>query len=331
MANKKQKTRSRLRTIAIGIGVLVLVVIVIAVGLIFWFRHRDGGTGPLTDAGSTAHTITVNGQQRTFRLYRPASVSTTAPTPLVVMLHGALGTGKQAEDSYGWDAKADAAHFIVAYPDGLNRSWAVSNNCCGPPAANHVDDVAFITQMVQAISDQLSIDKNRIYVSGISNGGALAYRLACNTDVFAAIGPDSTDLLGDCPSPKPISVIHIHGLADTTFPFMGGPGKRNNTGQGKYPSDTSGPAIPDLIATWRKVDSCPDPTTSTSGAVTTYIADCPNGRSVELVTIDGAGHQWPGGAPEKPAAELLVQLDPPSTALNATDTIWDFFSKHPKM
>jgi polyhydroxybutyrate depolymerase len=270
--------------------------------------------------------MTIGGLERSYRVYRPKDVPASAP--LVVVLHGALGSAQQAENSYGWDQQADSGHFVVAYPDGYHRTWAASTGCCGPPAAQHVDDTAFITAVVQQISASLPIDQHRIYATGISNGGAMDYRLACDTDIFAAIGPDSTNLLGDCASPDPISVIHIHGLADETFPFNGGPGKRNNGGTGANPADTSGAPIPQMIGTWEKVDQCAAPASHASGAVTTSIANCPDGRSVELITIAGAGHQWPG-APSPKGPEAL-QLDPPFMGLDATSTIWNFFQAHPK-
>jgi polyhydroxybutyrate depolymerase len=149
----------------------------------------------------------------------------------------------------------------------------------------------------------------------------LAYRLACDTSLFAAIGPDSATLLGECPSPHPLSVIHIHGLADQNVPFAGG------AGDGFAKID--GPPVPSTIAQWRAVDSCAAASASTAGAVTTSIARCPGGNEVELITIAGAGHQWPGSAP-RPVSEKLLGTDAPSQALNATATIWAFFAAHPR-
>ena len=134
--------------------------------------------------------------------------------PLVVLRHGGFVSGNQAEEAYGWDAAADAHGLVVAYPDGEGRAWDVGGGCCGKPATEHVDDVAFVTQVVTTLEHELPIDADRVYATGISNGGLLAYRLACDTDVFAAIGPDSATLLGGCPSPARISVIHAHGTAD---------------------------------------------------------------------------------------------------------------------
>jgi polyhydroxybutyrate depolymerase len=269
--------------------------------------------------GQSTQTITVGGRERSFQVYRP--VSLPARVPLVVMLHGGFGSASQAESYYGWDAEADRNQFVVAYPDGVNRAWAVGGGCCGTPGTTGVDDVAFITAVVTRLSGQLPIDPNRVYATGISNGGLTAYRLACDTSVFAAIGPDSATLLGDCPSPKPVSIIHIHGTADHNIPYDGSPG----TGFAKI----DGPAVPDVVAMWTGVDSCPAPSVTTNGSVTTSMAACPQGRSVELITIDGAGHQWPG-SPSRPAVEKLLGLDPPSNALDATDTIWRFFAAHPR-
>jgi polyhydroxybutyrate depolymerase len=260
--------------------------------------------------GSSTQTITVGGLQRVFYVYRPASLPASGPVALVVMLHGGYGSGTQAENSYGWDAEADRGEFLVAYPDGIDHAWAVGDGCCGVPGHTNVDDVAFIRQMVAALGRDLPVDPTRVYATGISNGGLLAYRLACETSVYAAIGPDSATLLGPCPSPASISIIHLHGTADRNVPYNGG------LGAGAAAID--GPAIPALIATWRSVDRCATPSVATAGPVTTSVADCPEGRAVELITIDGAGHQWPGA---RPLVQRLLHTDPPSTALNATDTI----------
>ncbi|MFG1885851.1 alpha/beta hydrolase family esterase [Micromonospora sp. NPDC049102] len=295
-------------------------------------QHETGpvSTVPGVPTGSSAHTLVADGQERGFRLYRPTNLAQSTPAPLVVMLHGALGTGSQAESSYGWNAQADRKGFVVAYPDGLSRSWAVSPECCGPPARDGVNDVAFIQKLVATVADQLPVDRTRIYATGISNGGMLAYRLACDTTLFAAIGPVAATQLGPCSSPAPISVIHVHGMADQTVPLNGGPGKRDNDGTGRNPVKIDGPPIPDLLARWRTTDGCGAPATTASGPVRTSVATCPEGRAVELATIDDAGHQWPGATGPRPEAQRLLDLDPPATALDATETIWRFFEAHPR-
>lgn len=279
----------------------------------------DTSTAAAVPTGSSSQTITVDGLRRSFLVYRPATLPLTQPVPLVLMIHGGGGTAAAAERSYGWDTEADTGHFLVAYPDGINHGWSVGGGCCHFTASPTVeDDVAFVSQLVVTLSHELPINPAQVYATGISEGGMMSYRLACQTSVFTAIGPDSATLLGDCPSPTPTSVIHIHGTADTRIPYDG------SAGSGVH--RIHGPAIPALNTAWRTTDRCSPPSTTRSGTVTTSTAACADGRDVTLVTIDGAGHQWPGAACNLRCTTGTA--DPPSTALNATHTIWQFFSTH---
>ena len=255
------------------------------------------------------HTMPFGGLERSYRIHKPAGLAAAAP--LVVMLHGAFGDAEQAENSYGWDALADSAKFVVAYPDGIGQTWN-AHGCCGKAERENIDDVGFITTMVGEISAALPIDQSRIYAAGISNGGIMSYALACNSCIFAAIGPDSATQLDPCPAPHPTSVIHIHGTADRLVPYNGGQGA----------STVNGPSIPDVNAFWRKVDQCGPPEVTIKPPLTTSTAACADRRSVELITIDGGRHQWPGGT------TFLERLHP-TEALSATQTIWQFFAAHP--
>jgi len=232
--------------------------------------------------GTSSHTINVGGRDRTYRLYKPAGLP--APAPLVVMLHGGFGSAEQAERAYGWDELASLDKFVVAYPDGVSRAWnANGGGCCGPPARRGIDDVAFISAAVADIVRNVSINSSRVYAAGISNGGIMSYTLACNTGVFAAIGPDAATQLDACRSPHPTSVMAIHGTADPLVPYDGGQGL----------SVIDGPSVPDVNAFWRNVDQCGTAVVTTDGPVTTSTAECAEGRGAVLVTIDGGGHQWP--------------------------------------
>lgn len=296
----------------------VLLAVFAAGGLTGCVPLRAGGKPGPVPAGSSSYVITVGGIARSFVLYRPAQLSD--PAPLVLMLHGGFGSARQAERSYGWDAEADAGHFLVAYPDGLGRAWNTGGGCCGRPAARHVNDVAFITAVVTAIERRVPVDRRRVFATGISNGGIMAYTLACRSTIFAAIAPDSATELARCPDPNPLSVLHIHGTADHNIPYNGGPGGG--------PARIDGPAVPAINAAWRRTDHCAAPRIRTRGAVTTSVATCPDGRAVELITIAGAGHQWPGSA-SRPLIQRILHLDPPSQALDATAVIWRFFAAHP--
>ena len=248
--------------------------------------------------GTSLHRMNIGGHDRTFRLFKPAGVPASAS--LVVVLHGYSGSGKQAERDYGWDQFAESNRFVVAYPDGLSRAWNVNGEgCCGRPGREGVDDIAFISAAVADISRNVSINPSRVYATGISNGGIMSYTLACNTGVFAAIGPNAATQLDPCPSPHPTSVMHIHGNADRLIPYNGGQGF----------SVVNGPSVPEVNAFWRNVDQCAAPTATTSGLVTTSTAGCADNRGVVLITVDGGGHEWPPFA---------------------TQTLWQFFEAHPR-
>jgi polyhydroxybutyrate depolymerase len=273
-------------------------------------------------AGKSLESITVGGLTRTYIVYVPQAPANTL-MPLVVMLHGGLGTAAQAEKSYGWDQIADANKAVIIYPDGVDKTWN-AGTCCGQAAAKNVDDVQFINKIIDVTAQNVPIDTKRVYATGISNGGMMVYRLACELpNVFAAVGPDSASMTVGCtnPAPQPISVLHIHGLADQNVPFAGGAGTKG------FAKD-SRPSVPSVIDFWRTLDKCSPAASSKAGLVTTSIASCPNNLSVGLITIDGAGHQWPGSVAEGPVISKLLGLDPPSTALNATQTFWNFFSQH---
>ncbi|MBB5868831.1 polyhydroxybutyrate depolymerase [Allocatelliglobosispora scoriae] len=299
-------------------GVAVLAV---AVSLTACQPRHDAAPADRLARGSSSHSITVDDRERTFGLYAPRSLPSGSAVPLVVMLHGGFGTGAQAQEAYGWDEEADRGGFVVAYPDGLNRAWAVGAGCCGQPGRQAVDDVAFVEAVVAAVGRLTPIDPARVYATGMSNGALLSYRLACDSRLFAAIAPVAGTQLGDCAPPAPVSVLHVHGGADANVAFDGSPG----AGVAKI----DGPPVPEVLAGWRAIGECGEPVVTVDGEVTTSSSQCANGREVELVLVAGAGHQWPGSRP-KTAVEKLLGLDPPSDALDATAVIWRFFAAHPR-
>jgi polyhydroxybutyrate depolymerase len=267
------------------------------------------GTAPpgvTVPVGSSTHTVEVGGTERALRLYRPADLPDLAA--LVVKLHGGFGSARQAESAYGWNALAEREGFAVAYPDGLDRAWNAGGGCCGRSARTGVDDVAFIRAAVAAVGRMVPIDPRRVFATGMSNGGMMAYRLACDTDVFAAVAPVAATQLGACPAPDPVSLIHIHGTADSRVRFDGEPGIGV--------AQIDGPPVPDVIAAWRGIDGCAAPAHQSAGPVTRSRAECRDGRVVELVTVAGVDHAWPGADGAGP--------------LDATATIWRFFTEHPR-
>ncbi len=271
------------------------------------------------DASSVVHHLRFAGLQRTYRLYRPAALAPSAPAALVIVLHGGFGTGELTEEAYHWDEQADAKGFVVAYPDGIGRTWN-AGACCGAALRRNIDDVGFLTALITHLTHDEHLDPKRVFVTGMSNGAMMTYRLACESPFsLAAIGPVAGTLLVTCHDPQPVSVLHIHGLDDRYVLFAGGVGKGFDR--------SVRPSVPETIARWRAVDHCEAPGTQVIDSVTTESSRCAAGREVTLVTIAGAGHQWPGAISPRPIAHRLLGLDDPSTALDATKVLWTFFER----
>lgn len=265
--------------------------------------------------------LSSGGIVRTYRIYRPASAG--AHPALVMMLHGGFGTGAAAEGADGWDAAADVHGFVVVYPDGVARAWN-AGTCCGQPYERNVDDVAFLTAVIREVGAHDGVDPRRVFVTGLSNGAMMAYRLACEAPVaIAAIGPVAGDLEVPCTAPRgPVSVLAIHGTNDQNVPMAGGYGT-------KGVSHTEHASVAASLARWRAIDRCDPRTSFEHPPLRTETARCPGGAEVDLIAIEGAGHQWPGSKPAPSWATRLLRLDPPSGALDATTTLWNFFERHP--
>ncbi|MDT5093669.1 MAG: polyhydroxybutyrate depolymerase [Mycobacterium sp.] len=228
---------------------------------------------------SHRYTFSYDGMERTYRLYEPKGLPQNAP--LVVMLHGLYGRSAPVEGSMKWDKQADAYKFKVAYPDGVGHSWN-AHGCCGEAAEKNINDIGFLTAMVNRIP---GVDRTRVYAAGMSNGGMMAYTLACTTDVFAAIGPVASTQVDTCRNPHPTSVLAYHNLDDATVPFSGTPKG------GEFRVDA--PPVNDVIEGWRRVDACGPPVVTVVAPRTTSTATCADNREIELITNADGGHAWP--------------------------------------
>ena len=287
------------------------------------------GVDPVGEA--TPGSITVDGRDRAYRVYVPSTLPQGPAVPLLVGLHGGTGWGAQFEKNSQYDRLAEANGFIVVYPDGVgtgvdastNRTWN-GGNCCGVAVREQVDDVAFITQLVEHLSTRYAIDPNRVYATGHSNGAIMSYRLACErADVFAAAAVYAGSLgVRTCNPSEPVSFMHVHGTADENLPITGGVGRRSIAG-------IAFPPPHDGILTMAHADGCPAaPTTATDGAITTESwTPCAQGTAVEFVTIEGASHAWPGGV-QTPAQQAIVGVA--YAGYDASTELWAFLAAHPK-
>jgi polyhydroxybutyrate depolymerase len=222
-------------------------------------------------------------------------------------------------------SKSDNEGFVVVFPNGFSRlpsgkfaTWN-AGNCCGGARDENVDDVGFIKKIIDNLSHQLNIDKNKIFATGMSNGGMMSHRLACElAGTIKAIAPVAgTDNTKTCNSQAPVSVLEIHAKNDDHVLFNGGsgPGLRDKS------KVTEFTAVPETVSRWVKRDSCnpkPRRVLTVPGAYCDLYTGCRSGAQVKLCVTDTGGHSWPGGT--KPRGD-----EPPSQAIFANDMMWDFF------
>ena len=245
--------------------------------------------------------LTVNGVMRSYTVVRPSSLNPRQLVPLVVAIHGYTVDSTWMETTTKFDDLARQAGFTVVYPQGINNSWN-AGSCCGD---NQVDDVAFISRLLDQLVATDQIDPNRIFVTGMSNGGMMAHRLACDlSDRVLAIASVSGALVTTtCNPARPVSVLEIHGSEDSQVPMQGGL---------SYPSTSS------FMTAWARLDGCGSKPGVTKSGITTSSAwsGCREGTRVVLKAIQGAGHSWFG--------HDFVSGEP-----DATKLVWDFFSRVP--
>jgi polyhydroxybutyrate depolymerase len=280
-----------------------------------------------------------NGQKRTYVIHLPTSYDPTKLYPLVLVLHGGGGNAANAERTTGFSKKADEAGFIVVYPEGSGRFHRIlltwnAGLCCGYALENNIDDVGYIRTLIEDITHEYPIDLSMIYITGISNGGMMCYRLGAElSDLIAAIAPVSASIGGNAaqdsplwviPDPEyPVSVIAFNGMLDQRVPYEGGHPTINDT-RGAY----SYLSVNESISFWANYNNCsqiPETNISESGniIVDTY-KNGDNGTEVVLYTIVNGGHAWPGGE------KGTNQGDEPTQEISATDIMWEFFKYHPK-
>lgn len=267
-------------------------------------------------SSDTTHSLSFDGRQRTYVLHIPSTYNGSQPMPLVFDFHGGLGSAFTQMHTSNFEPLADEKGFIVVYPNGTGLlgdkllTWN-GGTCCGYAVKNNMDDVGFIRVILADIESSYKIDGKRVYATGLSNGGIMSQRLACDaSDVFAAIGPVSGTLnYPECQPKEPVSIIEFHGTADQYLPYNGGVGDKSLT-------DVSFVSVKDTIDAWIKFDRCPTPPQTnifTDIQHDTY-SNCANGTAVELYTILGGGHAWPGGnGPAWPGG------DQPTHTISATN------------
>jgi len=263
----------------------------------------------------TEDQILSGGVARHFLLHVPPSYD-GMPIPLVLNFHGYGSNSRQQENLSGMSQKADEVGFIVVYPDGLaSYPQSVKQAWYTGPGGQGDADRQFMRDLIDHLEDRYTIDPKRIYATGISNGGEMTDRLACDlSDVIAAVAPDAGayNFWENCGPSRPVPVLAFHGLDDAIIPYTG------NEPHAMTPS------IETWAAAWAVRNECrsgPEISTPADTVTVRTWTDCGQNADVILYTLEGHGHSWPGSAVMPPRIT--------SQAVNATDLMWDFFTQHP--
>lgn len=287
-------------------------------------------TAAAAERALAPHTLEVDGITRSYHLHVPSAVG-PAPAPLVLVFHGGGGTGPGTERLTRFTALADREGFLVAFPEGVEKNWNDGREFTGSRAhRDHVDDVAFVTALIDAIGHAHAVDPRRVYATGISNGGIFSHYLAAHLSArIAAIAP----VVGGIADPpeawlrpeQPVSVLMLQGTRDPLVPYHGG---AVAFGRGKI-IDTE-----EAARRWAALNGGREPVREPlpadgkdrCGGLRTIYPGGRDGSEVTLVRLDGGGHTWPGGAqylPQRLIGRVCRDFD-------ATVLIWDFFKAHPK-
>lgn len=290
----------------------------------------------------TPKTMDFGGKTRAYLLHVPPARDKAKPAPLVLVFHGAGGDGALMARLTGFNELADKHGFIVAYPDGYKNNWNDGRGIPMWPAhRENIDDVGFISALIEHLTKTLNVDRKRVYATGISNGGMISWRFGCElSGKLAAIAPVTRTLTEkmaqSCHPPRPLPVLMITGIADPLVPWDGG---EQNMGQGVTVKVLS---AQQTVAHWVKHNGCAanatitelpdkDPRDGTRVRREVY-GSCKAGADVVLYAIEGGGHTWPklksAGAPLVDSA-MAQRLGKTSRDIIASEVIWEFFSKHP--
>jgi polyhydroxybutyrate depolymerase len=287
---------------------------------------------------SSPASLICEGKERTYRIYVPASCPKIRTVPLVIVLHGGGGTAEGTEKMmrYGFNVLADKEGFIVVYPGGIGKHWNDRRGDVDYPAHKQdIDDVGFISALIDKLVKENNVDARRVYVTGISNGAMMSLRLAGElAGKLAAVAPVDGQIplrLYPAYAPsEPLSLLLMCGTKDPLVPFEGGDVHFYRKKLGKVVS------VAETVSLFVKHNGCktvpliskgPDTDPSDGTLVRKeYYPGGKNGTEVILYAIENGGHTWPGGKQYLPESIIGKTCKD----INACAVIWEFFKGHPK-
>jgi polyhydroxybutyrate depolymerase len=307
----------------VGVGAVIAV-------LFFYFVYSPSSDEPHLAGAMTRVNLQFDGLARAYRLYVPKDLPKGAP--LVIVMHGSGETGQRIrmQTGYEFERLADAHRFVVLYPYGFEGYWNACNKV-GDYAANtrNIDDVKFLLSLVDKLVHDLAIDRNRVFATGVSRGGQMAYRLALEAPWrFRAVAAVSASLPAPdnfkCkrPTSGTPSVMIMNGTADPLNPFDGGDVQL--FGFIKRGTVLSSRASAQYFADLDRIAARPESqaTDVGEGVQVQQTTWRDSKTEVELLAVDGGGHGMPQPYYRNPRI-----LGPTMTAPNGPDVIWDFFAR----
>ncbi len=280
--------------------------------------------------------------KRTFNIHLPSYYNKSVQVPLLIALHGrgANGASMIVLTHKGFNKLADQDGFVIVYPDGVEQNWndgRMDEEANDRAHRENIDDVGFLSALIDTMITDYNIDPKRVYVTGISNGAIMSYRLACEiAPKITAIAPVDGSipflLFPECSPSGPVSVLAINNVMDPLVPFEGGEiyGQFHRIKLGKVLS------VDESVRFWVNRNMCsptpvvteePDraPRDGTRVTRKEYL-NGKDGTEVILYVIDGGGHTWPGGFQYLPA----WIIGKTSKDIDANEIIWAFFKRHSK-
>jgi polyhydroxybutyrate depolymerase len=284
-------------------------------------------TDKITKAGDYYFSIEHGGLARMYHVHVPPGYNASTPIAALFAFHGGGGDMEYMakDDYYGLISKSNKEGFVVVFPNGYSKfksgklaTWN-AGACCGDARDKNIDDVGFVRTMIANIAGQMNIDRGKIFATGMSNGGMMAQRLACELpELFKAIASVAgTDNTLQCNPVRLISILNIHAKNDDHVLFNGGAGSGAFKDTTKVTNFTS---IPETVSRWIKRNHCnaePKRVLDVAGAYCDLYSACADNVEVKLCVTETGAHSWPGG--KKPRGET------PFKALSANDEMWNFF------
>jgi polyhydroxybutyrate depolymerase len=295
---------------------------------------------PVLSVSGQKSSFDFKGLKRTFKIYIPELYDKSARLPLVIALHGKGGKGRSMIllTRRGFNKLSEKDGFIVVYPDGIEKNWndgRMDEESNDRAHRENIDDVGFISVLIDYMITVYNIDPRRVYVTGISNGAIMSYRLACElSEKITAIAPVDGNiplmLYHDCSPAVPVSVLTINNVNDPLVPYNGGEiyGHFHRVKLGEVLS------VDESVGFWVNRNKCSvtpvvvdepdrDPKDGTRVTSKQYL-NGNDGTEVILYSVDGGGHTWPGGIQYLPK----WVIGKTSRDINANEIIWSFFKRH---